>query len=223
MHVASAAPAPRPFSAGAFLEWAGGPKAIVRYTQGDTIFTEGDPCQHVFYIWSGGVKVAAHSSVGKEAVVAVLGAGDFLGEGCMAGESLRSRSAVAIKPSTLVLVEMRVMASLLQHQPGLSDRFMSHVLTRNIRMAEDLIDQLLGAAELRLARTLLRMAGHTEADASAWIVPHIPVKKLAELTGTSTFRTKLCLESFSARRFIEYRGDGGLKINRSLLTVVLRD
>jgi CRP/FNR family cyclic AMP-dependent transcriptional regulator len=223
MHVTSAALAPRPFSADALLESAGGPTAVVRYGQGDTIFTEGDPCQHVLYIWSGGVTVSAHSRVGKEAVVAVLGAGDFLGEGCMAGESLRSRSAVAIKPSTLVPVEMQVMARMLRHQPGLSDRFISHVLTRNIRMAEDLIDQLVGAAELRLARTLLRMARYTEADRSAWTVPRIAVKKLARLTGTSTLRMKLCLESFSARGFIEHLDDGRLKINRSLLTVVLRD
>jgi CRP-like cAMP-binding protein len=214
---------PPPFSAGAFLEWAGGEGAIVRYGQGDAIFTQGDPCQHVLYIWSGGVKVSAQSRVGKEAVVAVLGTGDFFGEGCLAGQPLRNRSAVAIKPSAVVPVERRVMAGLLQHQHGLSDRFISHVLTRNIRMEEDLLGQLFGAGEMRLAATLLRMVRYGEADDPAWIVPRIPAKRLAETAGTTVARAKVCLERFSKRGFIEYCHDGRLKINRSLLTVVLRD
>ena len=129
------------------------------------------------YIWSGGVTVSAQSRVGKEAVVAVLGTGDFFGEGCLAGQPLRNRSAVAIKPSAVVPVERRAMARLLQHQHGLADRFISHVLTRNIRMEEDLVDQLFGAAEMRLACTLLRMARYGEADAPAWIVPRIPAEQ----------------------------------------------
>ena len=214
---------PPPFSAKAFLEWAGGPRAIVRYRQGDAIFTHGDPCQHVHYIWSGGVTVSAQSSGGKEAVVAVLGAGDFFGESCLAGVALRNRSAVAIKTSAVVPVEKDAMARLLQHQHGLSDRFISHVLTRHVRMEEDLVDQLFGAGEMRLARTLLRMAPNGEADAAAWIVPRISAEKLAELAGTTGVRAKVCLESFSKHGFIEYCDDGRLKIHRSLLTVVLRD
>ena len=222
-HVASVAPAQPPFSATAFLEWAGGEGAIERYEQGDAIFTQGDPCQHVRYIWSGGVKVSARSKVGKEAVVAVLGTGDFFGEGCLAGQPLHNRRAVAIKPSAVVAVERRVMAGLLQHQHGLSDRFISHVLTRNIRMEEDLLDQLFGAGEIRLAATLLRMARYGESDAPAWIVKRPPVARLAEMAGTTGARTKVCLENFSKHGFIDYRDDGRLKINRSLLTVVLRD
>ena len=149
----------------------------MRYGRGDAIFTQGDPCQHVLYIWSGGVTVSARSRVGKEAVVAVLGTGDFFGEGCLAGQPLRNRSAVAIKPSAVVPVERRAMAGLLQHQHGLADRFISHVLTRNIRMEEDLLDQLFGAAETRLACTLLRMVRYGEADDPAWIVPRIPCGK----------------------------------------------
>jgi CRP-like cAMP-binding protein len=195
----------------------------VRYGQGDAIFTQGDPCHHVLYIWSGGVKVSAQSSVGREAVVAVLGTGDFFGEGCLAGQSLRNRSAVAIKPSAVVAVERRAMARLLQLQHGLSDRFISHVVTRNIRMAEDLVEQLFGAAEMRLACTLLRMAHYAETDAPAWIVQRLPLKKLAAMAGMPEARAKMCLERFNQHRFIEYRDDGRLKINRSLLTVVLRD
>lgn len=213
---------PPPFSAQAFLEWAGGPRAIVRYGQGDAIFTQGDPCQHVLYIWSGGVKVSAQSR-GKEAVVAVLGAGDFFGECCLAGVVLRNRSAVAIKTSAVVPVAKDAMAHLLQHQPGLSDRFISHVLTRHVRMEEDLVDQLFGAGEMRLARTLLRMAPDGEADAAAWIVPRISADRLAELAGTTGIRAKTCLESFCRHGFIEYRNDGRLEIHRSLLTVMLRD
>jgi CRP/FNR family transcriptional regulator, cyclic AMP receptor protein len=212
---------PPPFSASAFLEWAGGAREIVRYGQGDAIFTQGDPGQHVLYIWSGGVKVSAQSKIGKEAVVAVLGTGDFFGEGCLAGQPLRNRSAVAIKPSAVVAVERRAMARLLQHQHGLSDRFISHVLTRNIRITEDLVDQLFGAGEMRVARTLLRMARYGETDAPAWSVAPIPAKRLAEMAGTTPTRARLCLESFSRQGFIEYREDGRLRIDRSLLSVVL--
>ena len=212
-----------PFSARALLEWAGGAGAIVRYGQGDAIFTEGDACQHVLYIWSGGVKVSAQSRVGKEAVVAVLGTGDFFGEGCLAGQLLRNRSAVAIKPSAVVPVEKRAMARLLQHQHGLADRFISHVLTRHVRMEEDLVDQFFGAGEMRLARTLLQMAPNGEADAPTWTVPRIRAEELAEMAGTTGARAAVCLESFSRQGFIECGDDGRLTIHRSLLTVVLRD
>jgi len=212
-----------PFSAQAFLEWAGGQGAIVRYGQGDAIFTQGDPCQHVLYILSGGVTVSAKSRVGREAVVAVLGTGDFFGEGCLAGQPLRDRSAVAIKPSAVVPVERRAMARLLHDQHGLSDRFISHVLTRHIRMEEDLVDQLFGAAEMRLARTLLRMAGCGEADTPTWTVPRIRVERLAEMAGMTRVRAELCLERFRTQGFVESYDDGRLRIDRSLLTVVLRD
>jgi len=212
-----------PFSAQAFLEWAGGQGAIVRYGQGDAIFTQGDPCQHVLYILSGGVTVSAKSRVGREAVVAVLGTGDFFGEGCLAGQPLRDRSAVAIKPSAVVPVERRAMARLLHDQHGLSDRFIAHVLTRHIRMEEDLVDQLFGAAEMRLARTLLRMAGCGEADTPTWTVPRIRVERLAEMAGMTRVRAELCLERFSTQGFVESYDDGRLRIDRSLLTVVLRD
>jgi len=195
----------------------------VRYGQGDAIFTQGDPGQHVLYIWSGGVKVSAQSGVGREAVVAVLGTGDFFGEGCLAGQPLRNRSAVAIKPSAVVPVEKRAMARLLHDQHGLAERFISHVLTRHIRMEEDLVDQLFGAAEMRLARTLLRMTRYGDADAPDWTVPSIPAERLAEMAGMTGVRAELCLERFSKQGFIEYCEDGRLRINRSLLSVVLRD
>ena len=212
-----------PFSARAFLKSAGGQGASVRYGQGDAIFTQGDPGQHVLYIWSGGVKVSAQSGVGREAVVAVLGTGDFFGEGCLAGQPLRNRSAVAIKPSAVVPVEKRAMARLLHDQHGLAERFISHVLTRHIRMEEDLVDQLFGAAEMRLARTLLRMTRYGDADAPDWTVPSIPAERLAEMAGMTGVRAELCLERFSKQGFIEYCEDGRLRINRSLLSVVLRD
>ena len=195
----------------------------MRYGLGDAIFTEGDPSQHVLYIWSGGVKVSAQSSGGKEAVVAVLGAGDFFGECCLAGVAVLNRRAVAIKTSAVVPVEKRAMARLLHHQHGLADRFISHVLTRHVRMEEDLVDQFFGAGEMRLARVLLQMAPNGEADAPAWIVPPISAARLAELAGTTAARATVSLESFCRQGFIEYGDDGRLTIHRSLLTVVLRD
>ena len=196
---------------------------MVRYGRGDAIFTQGDPGQHVLYIWSGGVTVTAQSRVGKEAVVAVLGTGDFFGEGCLAGQPLRIRSAVAIKPSAVVRVERRAMARLLHHQHGLADHFISHVLMRNIRMEEDLVDQLFGAAETRVARTLLRIARYGEVADPTWIVPRIPAERLAQMAGTTGARAKACLERFCRQGFIEYRAGRRLQINRSLVTVVLRN
>ena len=214
---------PPPFTAAAFLEWAGGERTLVRYGQGDTIFTRGDACEHVLYIWSGGVKVSAQSKSGVEAVVAVLGPGDFFGEGCLAGQVRRIRSAVAIGPSAVVPVEKGAMALMLRHRPALADRFISHVLTRNIRMEEDLIDQLFGVGQMRLARTLLQMARYGGAEEPAGVVPSIPVEGLAEMAGTTPSVARVCLQNFRKLGYIEDQGHGRLKINRSLLTAVLRN
>jgi CRP/FNR family cyclic AMP-dependent transcriptional regulator len=213
----------RPFNAERFLNSAGVSRRIVTYQPDEVIFAQGDRCVSVLFIQRGTVKISVLSKSGKEAVVAMLGAGDFFGEGCLAGQLLRNRSAVAIKPSAVVPVEKRAMARLLQHEHGLADRFISHVLTRHVRMEEDLVDQFFGAGEMRLARTLLQMAPNGEADAPAWIIPPISAARLAELAGTTTARATVCLESFSRQGFIEYRDDGGLTIHRSLLAVVLRD
>src|SRR3989442_12902950 len=146
------------FDAQAFLDSAGVARKIVEYRRSETIFTQGDPCDSVLYIQKGGVKLSVLSKIGREAVVAMLGPGDFFGEGCLAGQALRMGSATAITPSTILLVGKEKMVGLLHKQHAMSDRFISHMLARNIRIEEDLIDQLFNSSEKRLARTLWLLA-----------------------------------------------------------------
>src|SRR6266852_7190189 len=146
------------FNAQAFLESDGLSRQIVEYGRGEAIFTQGDPCPHVLYIQMGGVKLSVLSKTGREAVVAMLGPGDFFGEGGLAGQAVRMGSASAITPSTILLIAKDRMVKLLRKQHGMSDRFIAHMLLRNIRIEEDLIDQLFNSSEKRLARTLLLLA-----------------------------------------------------------------
>src|SRR5712691_2250790 len=143
------------FNAQAFLDSAGISKKIVEYRRAEVIFTQGDPCEHVLYVQKGGVKLSVLSKTGREAVVAMLGSGDFFGEGCLAGQPTRMGSATAITASLILVIEKAKMVRLLHKQHALSDRFISHMLARNIRIEEDLIDQLFNSSEKRLARTLL--------------------------------------------------------------------
>src|SRR5215204_5160492 len=146
------------FSLQAFLESAGIAQKGLPYRRGEPIFTQGDACEHVWYIQSGGIKLSVLSKTGKEAVVAMLGPGDFFGEGCLAGQEVRMGSATAVTPSAILRIDKGYMAHLLHKQHAMSDRFISHILTRNIRIEEDLIDQLFNSSEKRLARTLLLLA-----------------------------------------------------------------
>src|SRR6185295_20062793 len=146
------------FNAQAFLDSSGIAKTIIEYERGATIFTQGDTCDDVLYIQTGGVKLSVLSKTGREAVVAMLGPGDFFGEGCLAGQPVRMGSATAITPSAIALVGKEKMVRLLHQKHGISDRFISHMLSRNIRIEEDLIDQLFNSSEKRLARTLLLLA-----------------------------------------------------------------
>jgi CRP/FNR family transcriptional regulator, cyclic AMP receptor protein len=211
------------FNAQAFLHSAGVAKAIVQYGRGETIFTQGDVCEHVMYIQTGGVKLSVRSKTGREAVVAMLGPGDFFGEGCLAGQPLRMGSATAITPSTILLVGKTKMVELLHKQHAMSDRFISHVLGRNIRIEEDLIDQLFNSSEKRLARTLLLLARYGKQDKPVRVVPKISQETLAEMIGTTRSRVNFFLNKFKKLGFIEYNGDLPLKINSSLLSVVLHD
>src|SRR5216683_6416827 len=162
---ARAASKPTPaFNAQAFLDSDGLSRQIVEYGRGEAIFTQGDPCEHVLYIQSGGVKLSVLSKTGREAVVAMLGPGDFFGEGCLAGQRFRMGSATAISPSAVLLVAKTQMVRLLHKQHAMSDRFISHMLARNIRIEEDLIDQLFNSSEKRLARTLLLLARYGKQD-----------------------------------------------------------
>jgi CRP/FNR family cyclic AMP-dependent transcriptional regulator len=211
------------FNAQAFLESAGGANTITTYDRGETVFTQGDACEHVMYIQTGGVKLSVLSKTGREAVVAMLGPGDFFGEGCLAGQSRRMGSATAITPSTILLVGKENMVGLLHKEHAMSDRFISHMLSRNIRIEEDLIDQLFNSSEKRLARTLLLLARYGKQDRPARVVPRISQETLAKMVGTTRSRVNFFLNKFKKLGFIEYDGELPLTINSSLLSVVLHD
>ena len=212
---------PRPFDAQAFLESAGVAKTIVKYGRGETIFTQGDACDHVLYIHSGGVKLSVLSKSGREAVVAMLGPGEFFGEGCLAGQPTRMGSAAAITPSVILLIDKDAMVRLLHKQHAMSDRFIAHMLARNIRIEEALIDQLFNSSEKRLARTLLLLARYGKHDKPVRAVPPISQETLAEMIGTTRSRVNFFMKKFQRLGFIDYAK--GLKVNNSLLTVVLHD
>ena len=206
-----------------FLDSSGVAKTIVRYGRGDTVFTQGQPCDHVMYIQSGGIKLSVLSKTGREAVVAMLGPGDFFGEGALAGQPLRMGSASAITPSVVLLIRKEKMIRLLHKQHGMSDRFIAHMLARNIRIEEDLIDQLFNSSEKRLARALLLLARYGKNDKPTRVVPKISQETLAEMIGTTRSRVNFFLNKFKKLGFIEYDGEIPLKINNSLLSVVLLD
>ncbi len=212
-----------PFDAQAFLDSAGVSRTVVRYLPGDVIFRQGDPCTHVMYIQTGGVKLSVLSKAGREAVVAMLEPGDFFGEGGLAGQHIRMGSATATAASAILQVRRERMARLLHRQHAMSDRFISHMLARNIRIEEDLIDQLFNSSEKRLARTLLLLARYGKHETPSRAVPKISQETLAEMIGTTRSRVNFFLNKFKKLGFIEYSGDLPLTINHSLLSVVLHD
>jgi len=217
------APAAAGFSAQAFLDSVGLSKTVVQYGRDEAIFTQGDVCEDVMYIRSGGVKLSVLSKAGKEAVVAMLGPGDFFGEGCLAGQAVRMGSATAVTPSAILHVSKASMVQLLHKQHEMSDRFISHMLTRNIRIEEDLIDQLFNSSEKRLARALLLLARYGKKDRPSKVVPKLSQETLAEMIGTTRSRVNFFLNKFRKLGFIEYDGEHPVTINSSLLSVVLHD
>ena len=218
----AAAPLP-PFDVHTFLDSAGVSRRLVRFARGSTVFAQGALATSVYYIQDGGVKLSVLSSSGKEAVVAMLGPGDFFGEGCLAGQPLRMGSATAIVPTTVLRIQKREMMRTLHDQSALSDRFIVHMLARNIRIEEDLVDQLFNSSEKRLARTLLLLARYGKQDKPARVVPKISQETLAEMIGTTRSRVNFFLNKFKRLGFIEYDGELPVKINSSLLSVVLHD
>jgi CRP/FNR family cyclic AMP-dependent transcriptional regulator len=207
------------FNAQAFLDSAGMARKIVEYRRAEVIFTQGDPCESVLYIQKGGVKLSVLSKTGREAVVAMLEPGDFFGEGCLAGQPVRMGSATAITGSTILLIDKDQMARLLHKQHALTDRFLSHMLSRNVRIEADLVDQLLHSTEKRLARALLLLASDGMQDKSVRAVSRISQETLAELVGTTRSRINCFMNKFKRLGFVEYKD--GLKVNKSLLAVVL--
>jgi CRP/FNR family transcriptional regulator, cyclic AMP receptor protein len=211
------------FDAQAFLDSTGVAKRAAEYGREESIFTQGDLCKHVMYIQSGGVKLSVLSKSGREAIVAMLGPGDFFGEGCLSGQPTRLGSATAITPSVILLIEKARMVRLLHRQHAMSDRFISHMLARNIRIEEDLIDQLFNSSEKRLARALLLLARYGKRDKPVRVVPKVSQATLAEMVGTTRSRVNFFLNKFKRLGFIEYNGELPLKINSSLLSVILHD
>ncbi|MEP7304651.1 MAG: Crp/Fnr family transcriptional regulator [Acidobacteriota bacterium] len=213
----------RAFDAQAFLASEGVARTIVEYRRGESIFTQGDSCESVFYIRTGGVKLSVLSKMGREAVVAMLGPGDFFGEGCLAGQSFRMGSATAMTPSSVLLVGKGKMVRLLHKQHAMSDRFIAHMLSRNIRIEEDLVDQLFNSSEKRLARALLLLARYGMQEEPVRLVPKMSQDTLSKMIGTTRSRVNFFLNKFKKLGFIEYDGESPVKINSSLLSVVLHD
>ena len=209
------------FDAQAFLDSAGRARRVVKYRRGEVVFSQGDPCDDVRYIQSGGIKLSVLSRTGKEAVVAMLEPGDFFGEGALAGQSIRIGSATATIPSTVLIIEKDAMIRLLHEQHDFSDRFISYMLARNIRIEADLVDHLFNSSEKRLARTLLLLARYGMQDNAQRTLPKISQETLAEMVGTTRSRVNYFMNKFRKLGFIEY--NGGLTINSSLFSVVLHE
>jgi CRP/FNR family transcriptional regulator, cyclic AMP receptor protein len=212
---------PHPFDLHAFLESGGVSRRIVRFARGALVFAQGAQANSVFYLQRGGVKLSVLSLAGKEAVVALLEPGDFFGEGCLAGQTLRMGTAAAVVPTTVLRIPKLEMIRTLHEQPAFSDRFIAHMLARNIRIEEDLVDQLFNSSEKRLARTLLLLARYGKEDAPQPVLPMLSQETLAEMVGTTRSRVNFFMNKFRKLGFIEY--NGGLKIHSSLLSVVLHD
>ena len=212
---------PTSFNAQAFLDSAGAARTVAEFQNKQTIFSQGDTCKSVMYIQKGGVRLSAVNEVGKEAVVATLGPGDFFGEGCLAGQNVRIGTATAIIPTTVLVIEKQEMIRILHTEHEFSDRFLSHMLVRNIRIEEDLVDQLFNSSEKRLARTLLLLARYGKKNEPQTVVVNISQETLAEMVGTTRPRVNFFMNKFKKLGFIKY--DSGLHINASLLSVLLHE
>jgi CRP/FNR family transcriptional regulator, cyclic AMP receptor protein len=209
------------FNAQAFLDSAGLARKIVEYQKSEKIYSQGESTNDVLYIQKGGIKLSVVNEVGKEAVVAMLGPGDFFGEGGMAGQLVRMGTATAITPTTLLVIEKQEMIRVLHGEHAFSDRFVAYMLARNIRVEQDLIDQLFNSSEKRLARTLLLLAQYGQQDQPQKVVAKISQETLAEIIGTTRSRVNFFMNKFKKLGFIRY--NGGLHVDASLLSVVLHE
>jgi CRP/FNR family cyclic AMP-dependent transcriptional regulator len=224
-HVIPTPPAVRapvfPFDVRAFLDSASISRRIVRYARASVVFAQGGPANSVFYIQQGGVKLSVLSRRGREAIVAMLAPGAFFGEGCLAGQPLRMGTATALVPTTLMKIQKGAMMRSLHKQSALSDRFIAHLLGRNIRIEEDLVDQLFDSSEKRLARTLLLLARYGDERTPRRVLPRISQETLAEMVGTTRSRVNVFMNKFRKLGFI--KDNGTLTVDSALLSVVLHD
>ena len=209
------------FNAQAFLDSAGLARRIVEYQKSEKIYSQGESTNDVLYIQKGGIKLSVVNEVGKEAVVAMLGPGDFFGEGGMAGQLVRMGTATATTPTILLVIEKQEMIRVLHGEHAFSDRFIAYMLERNVRIEEDLIDQLFNSSEKRLARTLLLLAQYGQQDQPQKVVAKISQETLAEIVGTTRARVNFFMNKFKKLGFIRY--NGGLHVDASLLSVVLHE
>ena len=209
------------FDAQAFLDSAGVARKVKKLKRAEVVYSQGDAAKSVMYIQEGGVRLSVVSEGGKEAVVAMLGPGDFFGERCLAGQPVRMGTATAITSSTVLVIEKSEMFKVLHEQHALSDRFIAFMLARNIRIEEDLVDQLFNSSEKRLARTLLLLGRYGKEDKPHRVLPKVSQETLAEMIGTTRSRVNFFMNKFRKLGFIRY--NGGLQINTSLLSVVLHD
>ncbi len=203
-----------------FLDTAGVARKIQEYRRGESIYSQGDAAESVMYIQKGGVKLSVVNGSGKEAVVAMFGPTDFFGEGCMAGQTIRMGTTSAITPTTLLVIQKKELLRALHAQHELSDHFIAYMLARNIRVEEDLIDQLFNSSEKRLARTLLLLARYGKQEQPDRML-RVSQETLASMIGTTRSRVNFFMNKFRKLGFVEYNGK--IKVNKSLLTVVLHD
>ena len=209
------------FDLHAFLPSANGERAISICPANQPVFAQGEPADSVFYIQEGKVKVTVLSEQGKEAIVAILGAGDFCGEGCLAGQPRRMATAVAMEDCKIMRLEKAAMIRLLHDEPEFSERFMAHLLARNVRVEADLVDQLFNSSEKRLARLLLILANFGKDGRPEPVIAKISQETLAEMIGTTRLRVSFFMNRFRKMGLIEYNGQ--LRIHSSLLNVILHD
>jgi CRP-like cAMP-binding protein len=210
-----------PFDVEKFLAKAGAGRVILKVRQKQQVFSQGDTADAVFYILKGKVKLTVLSRLGRGAVIAMLGPEDFFGEGCLAGQAIRMATATATTDASIMRIEKRIVISLLHDEPTFSDLFLGYVLSRNLRIEEDLVDHLFNSSEKRLARTLLLLAHVGKEHEAEVVVPKISQESLAEIVGTTRARVSAFMNRFRRLGFIEYNGE--LRVHSALLNVILHD
>ena len=204
-----------------FLDTSGVARKVAEFRRGESIYSQGEAANSVMYVQKGGVKFTVVNGSGKEAVVAMFGPSDFFGEGCMAGQAVRMGTATAITPTTILVIDKNELLRVLHEEHELSDHFIGYMLAHNIRVEEDLIDQLFNSSEKRLARTLLLLARYGKQEQPDRILTKVSQETLAKMVGTTRSRVNFFMNKFRKLGFIEYNGK--IKINKSLLTVVLHE
>lgn len=211
----------RRFELTSYLDSSGIDRTVVEFPQGRAVFSQGSPADSVYYIRQGAIKLTTVSEKGKEAVVALLNVGDFFGEDCLTGLPRRMVTATAVRPTSVLEIHKKEMTRILHEEHAFADRFILHMLKRNVRIQEDLVDQLFNSTEKRLARALLLLASYGKEGRPEKIIPAISQQTLAEIIGTNRGRVNIFMNKFRRLGFIDY--NGGLQINSSLLNVVLHD